>query len=119
MNKNIIIIIVILLAVFAIYFLSGYYYKPASNTTLQTPAEGSNNVTIQNFSFSPQTITVAVGTTVTWTNNDLTTHSIISDSFNSQNFAPGTSYSYTFQIAGTYNYHCGIHPYMTGTIIVQ
>lgn len=80
-----------------------------------------NTVVIQNFAFSPNTITVKVGTTVTWINQDSTVHNVISDTgaFGSKNLNPGESYNFTFTQAGTYPYTCTIHPSMKGTVIVQ
>jgi hypothetical protein len=71
-------------------------------------------------SFVPQAATINPGTTVTWTNNDSVTHTVTSDSgiFNSGSLAPGQSFSFTFPSAGTFTYHCTIHPYMTGSIVV-
>ena len=89
-----------------------------SNTT---PA-ATNAVTIQNFAFNPSNITVKKGTTVTWTNNDSTTHTVTeTDSQtgpDSGDLSPGKSYSFTFNATGTFHYHCSIHPSMTGTVIV-
>jgi plastocyanin len=71
-------------------------------------------------SFSPATLTVAKGSTVTWTNQDGMTHTTTSDAGNwDLSVASGTSKSVTFNNAGTYKYHCSIHPYMTGSIVVQ
>lgn len=84
-----------------------------------TPVPASSSVSIENFSFNPGTLTVAVGTTVTWTNNDSTTHTVKSSSFNSSSLAPGDTFSFKFDSKGTFNYNCGIHPTMTGTIVVQ
>ena len=80
-----------------------------------------NTVTMSNLSFSPSTLTVSVGTSVTWKNNDSVQHSVTSDTglFDSGLFNAGGSYSHTFSTAGTYNYHCSIHAGMTGKIIVQ
>ena len=85
-----------------------------------TPASGSV-VNIVNFAFSPGTLTIKAGTTVTWTNNDSTTHNVASDSgvFSSGNLSPNSQFSYTFNSTGTFPYHCTIHTYMKGTIIVQ
>lgn len=79
-----------------------------------------SNVTIQNFQFSPQSITVAAGTTVTWTNRDSVSHTVTGDNGGpaSSQIATGQSYSYTFATPGTYTYHCTIHPMMKGTVIV-
>ena len=93
--------------------------SPTTQPTSTTPA--GQSVSISGFAFSPATLTVSVGTTVTWTNNDSTTHTVTSDSgaFSSGNLANGKIYSYTFTTAGTYAYHCAIHTYMKATIIVQ
>jgi len=80
-----------------------------------------NQVNMSNLAFSPSSMTVAVGTKVTWKNTDNVPHSVSSDTglFESGLFNPGGTYSYTFNTAGTYNYHCSIHSGMTGKIIVQ
>jgi plastocyanin len=93
--------------------------KSDSNKT-NTPAP-SNSVSIANMSFAPATITVSPGTTVTWTNNDNMTHTVTADdnSFDSGNLTSGSNYSRTFSVAGTYPYHCTIHPNMTAKVVVQ
>jgi plastocyanin len=103
--------------------------NPPSQGTAQGSAQGSGTVTppaaakvqinIQNFAFNPAVITVGVGTTVTWTNEDQVAHQVASGSFNSVLLHNGESFSYKFTAAGTYDYHCLIHPSMTGKIIVQ
>ena len=82
-------------------------------------ASGGSAVTIQNFAFDPQSVTVKVGTTVTWTNKDSATHTVTGSGWGSDQLATGAAYSHTFDKAGSYDYHCSIHPSMTGTIIVQ
>ena len=74
---------------------------------------------MENFSFKPDTLTVTVGATVTWTNNDAAGHDVKSDLFQSPNMAKGQTFSFTFTNKGTYDYICGIHPNMKGKIIVQ
>jgi plastocyanin len=78
-------------------------------------------VDIAGFAFSPQSVTVAVGDTVTWTNADAQNHTATADdaSFDTGTIAGGTSKSVTFAAAGTFGYHCKIHPTMTATIVVQ
>jgi plastocyanin len=78
-------------------------------------------VTIKDFAFNPATITVATGTTVTWTNEDSVTHTVTSDTgvFDSGDIHQGADFSYTFNTAGDYGYHCSIHTYMKGHVIVQ
>ena len=82
---------------------------------------GGDAVTIQNFAFGPQSLSVAVGTTVTWTNADSAAHTATADdgSFDSKSIAAGSTFSQTFDTAGTFAYHCSIHPNMTGTIEVK
>jgi plastocyanin len=71
--------------------------------------------------YAPNPITVAVGGTVTWTNNDSTTHTSVSNSnaWNSGPIAPGGTFKMTFASAGSFPYHCSIHPGMVGTVTVQ
>ncbi|MFZ3077633.1 MAG: cupredoxin family copper-binding protein [Candidatus Aenigmatarchaeota archaeon] len=90
--------------------------QPSAN---QSPS--SNAVTIQNFAFSPATLTVKAGTTVTWTNQDSATHTVTSDSgaFDSGQLSNGGSFSQTFNTAGTFDYRCNNHPLMTAKIIVE
>jgi plastocyanin len=81
--------------------------------------EGS--VTVQNFAFQPPQLTIAVGTTVTWTNHDTANHQIALDdgSFTGQSFGQGAITTHAFAAAGSFPYHCKIHPSMKGTIVVQ
>jgi len=83
------------------------------------PAKGAI-VKIANFEFGPTTMTVPVGATVTWTNADDDAHSVVADNkaFRSAPLDTGDSYSFTFAAAGTYAYHCGLHPQMVGKIVV-
>jgi plastocyanin len=78
-------------------------------------------ITISNFSFTPQQTKVAAGTTVVFKNGDDTIHSVIADdgSFHSQALDTNDEYSFTFAKAGVFSYHCGLHPFMQGTITVQ
>ncbi|MDQ3694926.1 MAG: ScyD/ScyE family protein [Chloroflexota bacterium] len=95
----------------------------AGSTPDPVPTEVSGPLTIdiRNFAFNPSTVTVPVGTTVTWTNADTVAHTASANggAFNSGNLNPGQSYSHTFAAAGTFDYACLYHPYMTGTIIVR
>lgn len=78
-------------------------------------------VKIDNFSFSPATLTVAAGTTVTWVNRDDIPHTAVSVDkvFRSKVLDTGDKFSYTFARAGRYPYFCSLHPKMTGEIVVQ
>ncbi len=82
------------------------------------------NVMIVNnngFGFSPQTLTIAIGTIVIWKNNTSAPHTVTSDgsAFDSGTIAPGGTFSFKFTHAGTFAYHCSIHPHMTATITVK
>lgn len=85
------------------------------------PAPATMEVKIDNFSFGPTTITVAVGTTVTWTNRDDIPHTVVSTDgvFKSKVMDTDEKFSFTFTKAGTFAYFCSIHPKMTGTVVVQ
>ena len=79
-------------------------------------------VSIDNFTFTPQTLTVKAGTTVTWTNRDDIPHGLAAtnNAFKrSQALDTDDSYSFTFTTPGTYQYFCYVHPHMTGTIVVE
>jgi plastocyanin len=78
-------------------------------------------VTIKDFAFSPSAITVSIGTTVVWTNEDSVSHTIVSETmvFQSGTMPTGDTFSYTFNDKGSFDYHCGIHPSMKGTVTVQ
>jgi len=81
----------------------------------------SATVKIDNFSFGTASLTVAAGTTVTWTNNDDVPHTVVSDDklFKSKALDTDDKFSYTFTKPGTYNYFCSVHPKMTAKIVVQ
>jgi plastocyanin len=78
-------------------------------------------ITIAKFSFRPATLTIPVGTTVTWTNQDSVTHTSTSDTgvWNSGNLTHGQSFSFTFKKPGKFSYHCAVHPFMKASITVQ
>ena len=78
-------------------------------------------VQIKGMNFHPDTVTVAPGTTVTWTNEDSFAHTTTSDTklWDSGVLAPGRSYSHTFDKVGSYPYHCAVHTFMTGTVTVK
>jgi plastocyanin len=79
-----------------------------------------NTVSVKNMAFSPASLSVAPGTTVTWVNNDGVAHTVTADdgTFDSGSIAPGNSFTHTFSSAGTVNYHCSIHPMMKGAVTV-
>lgn len=100
---------------------------PATTETT-TPAANNNAVaatavSISSFDYTPGTITVKVGATVTWTNNDDVNHTVTANTASanapdSKTFGKGETYSFTFDKAGTYAYHCQLHSSMQGTVVV-
>ncbi len=80
-------------------------------------------VKIDNFTFGPATLTVPVGTTVTWINKDDIPHTVVSTNdsktLKSKVLDTDEKFSFTFSKAGTYPYFCSIHPKMTAKVIVQ
>ena len=84
-------------------------------------AVATDSVTLEKYAFTPATIKVKVGTTVTWTNKDGVHHSVAGDNGGLPNgplFGQGENYKYTFTKAGTFTYHCAPHPYMHGSVVV-
>jgi plastocyanin len=81
----------------------------------------TNVITIDNFTFSPKELTIAVGTTVKWVNHDDIPHTIVEKktTFRSKALDTDDSYSFTFTSAGTFDYFCGLHPHMVGQVIVK
>jgi plastocyanin len=78
-------------------------------------------ISIDNFKFSPTPLTVKPGTTVTWTNRDDIPHSIVVPSLNLHSHPMDTdeTFAHRFDQAGTFDYVCGMHPFMRGTVIVR
>jgi plastocyanin len=85
------------------------------------PSAANAEVKIDNFVFGPETLTVPVGATVTWTNKDDIPHTVVSTDgvFKSKVRDTDEKFSYTFTKAGTYPYYCSVHPKMTGKVVVQ
>jgi plastocyanin len=90
-------------------------------TATDQPSAADVAVKIDNFVFGPQAITVPVGTTVTWTNSDAISHTVVSTDgvFKSKVMDTDEKFSYTFTKAGTYSYYCSVHPKMTGQVVVK
>ena len=84
------------------------------------PPVGPDAVLIKNFAFVPAALTVKVGDTVTWTNQDGEPHTVSADGgqFHSPGMDANATYSYTFAAAGTYDYVCSVHPFMRGSVVV-
>jgi plastocyanin len=84
-------------------------------------AQAANlDVKIDNFTFGPQKLTVKLGDTVTWTNEDDIPHTMVSiGRFRSAAIDTGEKFSFTFTKVGAFEYFCGLHPQMQGTIVVE
>lgn len=119
-NKWLVVIVAALVLLGIGYF--AFTYKNGQNTTNQnvTPVS-TNQVSIENFSFNPASVTVKAGDTVTWTNNDSVMHTVKSADglFNSGDIQSGGKFQFTFPNVGTFNYSCAIHPSMQGKVTVE
>jgi plastocyanin len=106
-----------------VVLLMSLFLVSCSGSPTQAP-QGStapNEVLLKGFAFNPVSLTVKVGTTVTWTNEDDAIHTVTSDTgvFESGDLAKGDTFTYTFTQAGVFSYHCEPHKQnMTGTITV-
>ena len=93
------------------------------STLASTPpdTESDPEIKIDNFTFTPKTLTAKPGDTVTWINKDDVPHKIanVDRKFSSESLDTDQQFSHTFNEAGTYDYFCSIHPRMTGTVIVK
>lgn len=114
------------------YAISGVAFDTAGTYTVTAQAPGyasgsavvtvtGAQVTISDFQFAPQTVTIPAGHYVTWRNTGPSAHTTLSDTniWNSGTMNAGDTYSHFFGAAGTFSYHCAIHPGMTATVIVQ
>ena len=84
-------------------------------------AQEATEIKIDNFVFNPPELTIAVGTTVKFVNHDDIPHSVVdkNKAFRSKALDTDDSFTFSFASAGSYDYFCGLHPHMTGKIIVQ
>jgi plastocyanin len=109
--RNVILSVLFLVAILAL-----------ETSNLSAPARAADaTVTIDNFTFEPQRLTVTAGTTVTWANQDDIPHTVASDTklFKSKALDTDDKFSFTFATPGVYDYFCSMHPHMTGEIVVE
>ena len=94
---------------------AGYFiYTKLNNKTEES------TITIENFKFTPNELTVKKGTKITWSNKDPVTHDVtIDNGLFDHDIVSGDSFSFTFDTAGSFDYHCDIHKTMTGKIKVD
>jgi plastocyanin len=107
-------VLLIAIAVLAVAALQGGRAIGAS-----AQASGANGVTIKGLAYHPPTLKVKRGGKVAFTNSDNTTHTASSGSFDTKRIAPGKSVTIRFNKKGTFAYHCKIHPFMKGKIVVE
>jgi plastocyanin len=96
-------------------------FSERPSTGPEPPGDGVSDVAIENFAYVPPTISVPAGTPVTWTNGDDVPHTVTADdgeSFESPILNEGGTFELTAPEPGTYDYHCEVHPFMTGTLTV-
>lgn len=103
--------------ILTIWLACGSYSSKSSSST---PPPDKPDITLANFAFNPATLTVKVGATVKWANQDETPHTVTSDAgdWDSGELSKGQSFNHIFTQTGTFTYHCAIHPSMKGTIVV-
>lgn len=120
-NKIVTGVIVALVVIGGLFYFTQKQYAPTKEQqTVQPQTEiAENTITIQNFSFSPGILTVPQGTKVTWINRDTAVHTVNSDAFNSSDLRQGDTFEFTFDTKGSFEYVCGLHPSMTGSIVVE
>ena len=114
------VIILALVVAGAVYFL-----KPAVIENVEEPQEEAiiegKIINIKNYNYEPLVLTINIGETVTWINQDSVKHTVTSDTgseLNSNLLGKGESYSHKFETSGSYEYHCIPHPSMKGTVVV-
>ena len=98
-----------------------YSCSKGSSTPAPKNSGADASVSIQNMAFGPDTLRIAAGTKVTWSNADGMTHTVteLNAMFDSGNLPSGKSFSYTFTTVGSFKYYCVIHPGMKGVVIVN
>lgn len=112
----------VLIALASLVALVGCAATPSAPSTPAGgtgPAPAAVSVSLQNTAFNPSDITVAVGGTVTFTNNDSVGHTVAGDGWASGTLAAGATFSHTFATAGSFPIHCTIHPSMTANVTVK
>ena len=117
-KKNLISGLTGILLCFAILFACNK--DSSNNVSGGSGGNNSNTVTMKNMVFSNPNLQVSAGTQVTWVNDDNMNHTVTADnnSFDSGIIQPGGTFTHTFTITGSYNYHCQLHTGMTGKVIV-
>ena len=127
MRQFVVIIIVAIVLIGLVFWAFRSPANPSSSPTPTSPSTTADNqnpldknvVSIENSSFNPAEITIKAGDPVSFKNNDSIVHSVTFEEFDSGELKPGSTFLHAFNKAGTYEYHCKIHPSMEGKVIVQ
>ena len=119
MKKHLILVLVVIAGATVMIAGCTSSSNPSPGPVISTASQ--NPVAIQNYAFSPSTLTIQKGANVTWKNDDSVQHTIVSDSqaFSSPLLNTGDTYTFQFNSSGSFPYHCSIHPYMKATIVVE
>jgi plastocyanin len=121
---------VVIPAAAALLLAAGCTQQPASPdndpppgmwSSASEPKSAPRDIAIDNFTFTPSTLTVAAGTTVTWVNHDDVPHTVTANekTFGSKAMDTDEKFSHLFSAPGTYAYFCAVHKHMTGQVIVK
>jgi plastocyanin len=110
-----------LLSALVLCALAGAIVAGSPHLRAALGGSSTTDIKIDNFSFTPATITVPAGTQVRWTNRDDIPHTVVSDDqvFKSKALDTDDQFTYTFATPGSYKYFCSLHPRMTATVVVQ
>jgi amicyanin len=103
--------------------LAGLFLWALTSVAFVSPVSAATSqVAMQNYAFSPASLTVHVGDTVTWTQHDTAPHNVVTTSapvaISGPQLSQGQTWSYTFSQAGTYSYYCTVHPDMRAQVVV-
>ncbi len=92
---------------------------PDADIDVEDVVPGDVTVGMAGSTFQPSNVTITVGESVTWANDDAVIHTVVGETFSSGNIAPGATFTHTFDEPGIYEYECTIHPGMIGTVTVE
>lgn len=115
--RKLIILGIVTFVIFKVF--SGHYHQSLPENSIPASTVGTPTILIREYKFVPDLLIVKRGTTVTWINSDTVLHAVVSKTFSSSTIPTKDNYQFTFNQKGTYDYICGLHPSMIGTVIVE
>lgn len=119
MKKQLILVCIILIGAFLTLGCTDNSKENETTQAQNTTNSIAAGVSINNYRFAPDNVNIYKGETVQWNNRDSVAHDVTFDKFNSTTLKKFAIYSHTFNEAGTFEYHCSLHPTMKGTITVK